>query len=63
MQDRIDQCAMPMPGCGMDDEAGRLVEAEDMVVLEEDFERNVLGGCRVDCLGRWKFHIDSVALF
>ena len=39
---RIDQRARLVPGGGMHDEALRLVDDDDVVVLEHDIERDVL---------------------
>ena len=53
---RVDQCAALVPGGGMHHEVLRLVEHDDVVVLEYDIKRNVLafglgrnGGRHVDC--------------
>ena len=41
---RIDQRAVGMAGRGMDDETRRLVDDDEMLVLEHDVERDVLAG-------------------
>jgi len=51
-EDSIDERAVPIAGGGMDDEADRLVDDEEILVLVNDVERNRrrlglrLGGCR-----------------
>ncbi|MGY4422512.1 hypothetical protein ACVWY2_004961 [Bradyrhizobium sp. JR6.1] len=39
---RVDQCSRGVAGRGMHDEAPRLVDDDDVVVLEHDIERDVL---------------------
>ena len=40
---RVDEGAVGLAGAGMDHHAGRLVEDDDVVVLEHDIQRDVLG--------------------
>ena len=40
---RVDQRAGLVPGAGMHDEPGRLVDDDEVVVLEDDVERDRLG--------------------
>ena len=42
VEQRVDQRAVGMAGGGMDDEAGRLVDDDQMLVLVDDVERDVL---------------------
>ena len=42
MDQRVDQRAGPVAGAGMDDEPGRLVDDDELVVLVEDVERDRL---------------------
>ena len=44
MQQGIDQRAVGISRCRMDDHAGALVEDDQIVILEEDFQREVLRG-------------------
>ena len=39
-QQGIDQSVLLMPGAGMDDQPGRFVHDEEIVVFEQDFERD-----------------------
>ncbi len=43
VEERVDQRAPRVPGGRMDDEAGGLVEDEEVAILVEDGERQVLG--------------------
>ena len=43
VEDGVDQRALPMPGGGVDDEPGGFVEAEQVIVLIENVERDILG--------------------
>ncbi len=43
-QKRIEQGAAPVAAAGMDHQAGRLVDYENVRVLEQDRQRNLLGG-------------------
>lgn len=51
----VDQRARPVSGCGMDDEAGRLVEADEIVVFVEDFDGNILRHGVAVRLRGWRF--------
>lgn len=42
MQQRVDQRAIRIAGCRMDDQPGRLVDDQDVVIFEPHDERNVL---------------------
>jgi desampylase len=42
MEERVDQRAIEIPGRGMHDEARRFVDDKKMIVLKDNFERNVL---------------------
>lgn len=62
MQQGVDQCPRPIAGRGMDDEAGRFVEADEIVVLVEDFDRNVFRhGVAVRLRGRGFLGADFVS--
>ncbi len=41
--ERVDQGAVDIAGAGMHDEAGRLVDDDDGLVLVNDIERDFLG--------------------
>ncbi len=43
MEEGIDEGAVWVPGCGVDDQSGRFIEHEDVFVLKEDLQRDVLG--------------------
>ena len=47
------------PGGGMDDEPGRLVDHDQMLVLEDDVERQVLGRRAANSLGRRRLRTRS----
>ena len=62
VEDGVDQRALPVTRGGMDNEAGRLVQAEQVVVLVEDVERDVLGhGLHRRRRGRGRHGLDAVA--
>src|SRR6185437_4302403 len=59
---RIDESSLPVAGAGVHDEAGRLVDHDQRVVLVEDVERDLLRTER----GRgrwWKLEREAVARF
>ncbi len=39
----VDQCAGLVSGAGMDDQASRLVENDEKIVLKDNVQRNILG--------------------
>ena len=43
MEERVDERVVPVAGRRMDDEVGRLVDREELVVLVDDRERDVAG--------------------
>ena len=62
VEDRVDQRALPVTRGGMDDEAGRLVQTKQVLVLVDDVEGNVLGrGQRRRFRRRWRRGLDVVS--
>ena len=57
---RVHQRARAIARGGMDHEPGRLVEDQELGILEHDFERNVFGGDR-RLGGRRKIELDAAA--
>ena len=61
-EERVHEGAVPVPDRGVDDEAGRLVEDEEVLVLEEDRERDVLRTqLRLRRRGRREDGVDEIA--
>ncbi len=57
---RIDERMLLMAGSGMDDESGRLVDDEQVLVFEKNAQRNVFRG-QIDFLRRWLIQFDPVS--
>ena len=60
--ERVDQGAVDIAGAGMHDEAGRLVDDDDGVVLVSDIERDCLG-LRLGAHRRRNADFEAVARF
>jgi hypothetical protein len=60
VEQRVDQRAVGVAGRRVDDQAGRLVDDDEVLVLEEDRQRDVLGD-RAGRRGRRDRDLDDVA--
>lgn len=68
MEQGVDECAIGISGCGMDDHAVSFVEHDEVFVFEKDIERNVLRGGDVwnglgDDDGNFIAGVDGIAGF
>src|SRR5204863_7557803 len=59
MEQRIHQCVLAMPGTGMNDQPGRFVDDEQVLVFKKNLQRNRLG-LIFSLLQRRLAHLDAI---